>query len=80
MDIVQNLKKECEMCGSTATSICLKCPMYLCDSCFKIVHSQKKNSEHKKEKIDPVVPLDTKCPDHPKNIINLFCIDEKGNL
>ena len=78
MEISQNLSKKCEICGSPSTCLCLKCPLYLCDSCFKLVHNQKENAEHKKEKIDPIVPIDTKCPEHPKNLINLFCIDEKG--
>ena len=73
-----NQDKECEMCGSPPTSICFKCSMYLCDSCFKVIHNQKKKADHKKEKIDPEVPIDTKCPEHPNNIINLFCVDEKG--
>ena len=42
METSQNQKKECEMCGSPPTSVCLKCLMYLCDSCFKIIHNQKK--------------------------------------
>jgi len=37
--------------------------------------NQKNN--HKKENIDYFVPIDTKCPDHPQNPINLFCVDEK---
>ena len=74
----QSLKKECEVCGSDPTSICYTCFMYYCDSCFKISHAQKKKSDHKKSKIDPIVPIDTKCSKHPQNIIDLFCIDEKG--
>ena len=35
--------------------------------------------QHKKEKIDYFVPIDTRCPEHDGNNINLFCIDEKGN-
>ena len=39
---------------------------------------KKKNTNHKKEKIDYFVPIDTRCPEHEGNRINLFCIDEKG--
>ena len=40
----------------------------------------KKNSQHIKEKIDYNVPIDTRCQDHNTVPINLFCIDEKGNI
>ena len=33
---------------------------------------------NKKEKIDPYIPIDLKCPQHPRVSNNLFCIDEKG--
>ena len=36
-----------------------------------------KNDKHKKEKIDYFIPLDTKCSEHPKVPVNLFCLDEK---
>ena len=70
--------KTCEICGNDATSLCFKCISYFCDSCYKFIHDKKINSNHKKEKIDYFVPIDTKCPDHPKDRINLFCVDEKG--
>ena len=38
----------------------------------------KENKDHKKEAIDYNVPIDTWCPQHEKNTINLFCLDEKG--
>ena len=44
-----------------------------------MIHSIKENSNHKKEKIDYYVPIDTRCPDHPKVELNLFCLEEKGN-
>ena len=46
----------------------------------KPVHGKKENKDHKKEAIDYNVRIDTRCPDHDKIPINLFCIDEKGNL
>ena len=70
--------KECEICEENATSLCFKCKMYLCDSCFKLIHDKKKNNQHIKEKIDYFVPIDIKCPDHPEDRIYLFCLDEKG--
>ena len=71
-------KKLCEVCEDEATCICYKCFIYLCDSCYKIVHIRKKDEQHKKEKIDFLLPIDTKCPAHPKVINNLFCLDDKG--
>ena len=70
--------KQCEICKNDATSLCLNCLSYFCDSCFKFIHDKKVNSEHKKEKIDYFVPIDTKCPDHPQIPLTLFCTDEQG--
>ena len=53
---------------------------YFCDSCYKFVHEKKKNNNHQKVDIDPFVPFDTKCPEHPNVPVNLFCIDDKGKL
>ena len=39
----------------------------------------KINSNHKKEKIDYYVPIETRCHEHPNVALNLFCLDEKGN-
>ena len=72
--------KNCDMCGENANSLCFKCQMYLCDYCFKTIHSMKLSSQHKFEKIDYYVPIDLKCPEHPDVPYNLFCVDEKGNL
>ena len=71
-------KKICEVCKDEATCICYKCFLYFCDSCYKIAHNRQKDKEHKKEKIDFFVPIDTKCPEHSKVINNLFCLDDKG--
>ena len=70
--------KECEICKSNATCLCLKSYSYFCDSCFKLIHDKQVNSNHKKEIIDPFVPIDIKCPEHDKYSMDLFCIDEKG--
>ena len=61
--------KLCDICKINATSLC-----------FKFVHDKKVNLNHKKENIDPFIPIDLKCPDHPQHIMSLFCLDEKGNL
>ena len=74
----ENKIKLCEICETNATVLCLNCSCYYCESCFKFVHEKKAKSNHKKESIDPFVPIDTKCPDHPNIPMNLFCIDEKG--
>ena len=56
----------------------MKCKNYFCENCFKVIHQLKKYSEHKKENIDPFVPIYLKCPEHQEIPMNLFCIDEKG--
>jgi len=71
--------KGCEICEeSNATCLCYTCLQYFCDSCFKYIHDIKKKSKHKKEILDPFVPIDLKCPEHPTIHLNLFCLDEKG--
>ena len=81
MEIIKKNSKQCEICkDEEATSLCLDCYNYFCEACFKFVHNRKKNSNHKKEKIDLFVPIDIMCPDHGRNSINLFCIDEKGKI
>ena len=72
--------KYCEICESLATNLCLKCLAYYCDSCFKLIHTKKDKNQHKKEKIDNLVPIETKCQEHPKYPKELFCIEEKSNL
>ena len=54
--------------------------MHLCDSCFKYIHDKNINKNHKKEKIDFLIPFPLKCSEHPKDRINLFCLDENGKL
>ena len=81
MEIIKKNSKQCEICkDEEATSLCLDCYNYFCEACFKFVHNRKKNSNHKKEKIDLFVPIDIMCPDNGRNSMNLFCIDEKGKI
>ena len=77
-----NLKKckICEICKNNASCLCFQCNNYFCESCYKFVHDKQANSGHIKENIDPFVPIDLKCPNHPKDRMNLFCIDEKGKF
>ena len=72
------LIKECEICKSDALYICFECKSYFCESCFKFIHDKKKNSKHIKQNIDPFIPIDIKCTEHPDHPLSLFCIDEKG--
>ena len=74
------LFKECEICQLNATCLCFECNFYFCESCFKIFHCKQDKVGHNKEKIDLFIPIDLKCPEHPKDRMNLFCISEKGNL
>lgn len=78
MEEKKNENKLCEICGAIATSLCLQCISYFCDSCFKFIHDKQLNNHHKKENIDYFIPIDTKCFNHPKYPMELFCIDEKG--
>ena len=71
-------KKLCQICGEIANNLCFESVMYLCDTCFKYIHDKNINKNHKREKVDYFVPFSLKCPDHPKDRINLFCIDENG--
>lgn len=78
MEIKHN--KLCEICNQLATSLCFKCINYYCESCFKFVHEKEINKGHHKDNINNFLPIDLKCPDHPKIPMNLFCIDEKGKI
>ena len=80
MENKEKLLKYCEYCGDNAISLCFECLEYFCDSCYKLIHEKKLKSGHKKENIDLYVPIDLKCPDHPKNANNLFCLEEKGKI
>ena len=79
MEPKNELIKKCEIYTSYANSLCYECLNYYCDSCYKFIHDKENNSKHKKEKIDPFVPVEIKCPLHSKSPLNLFCIEEKGN-
>jgi len=77
----QKNTKQCEMCKvREAITLCLDCHSYFCEACYKCVHDIKQNSIHKKEKIDLFIPIETKCPEHEGSPMNLFCIDDKGNI
>ena len=77
MENKSNLIKKCEVCEIDATCLCFECLNYFCESCFKLIHDKKK-TQHKKEKIDPFVPIDIKCSEHPHGIMDFFCLDDKG--
>ena len=80
MELNQVNYKQCDMCkAKEASSLCPQCFSYYCDGCFKQVHEASKNKEHKKEKIDYFMPIDTRFPEHEGDNITLFCLDEKGN-
>lgn len=70
--------KDCEICDSNATCLCYKCYNYYCEQCYKFIHDKQKNSNHKKESVDPYLTFDLKCPAHPTYPMYLFCVDESG--
>ena len=73
-------KKICEYCGIDASYLCFDCCEYFCDSCYKMVHDKKLKSQHNKENIDPFIPFNLKCRNHPNFPNNLFCVDEKSKI
>jgi len=78
MEIKSKIFKQCDICGETATFLCFQCTQYFREICFKFIHNKKKNSQHEKEIIDPFIPIELRCPEHPGNLLNLFCLDENG--
>ena len=81
MEIKQKNFKQCDICKEEeANSLCPQCFYYFCEKCFKFLHEGTKIKEHKKEKIDYFVPIDIWCSEHEKNALNLFCVNEKGNI
>ena len=80
MNNIHSKIKLCELCHIQAAWLCFECYMYFCDSCYKFIHDKSINKVHKKENIDLFTPIDIKCTEHSKNILNLFCIDEKGKI
>ena len=72
--------KDCEICKSNATCLCFECNNYFCERCYKLIHDIKNDPQHKKENIDSFVPIDLYCPEHPKNRIDLFCLDDRGKF
>ena len=80
MEAQKNIK-QCDICkDEEATTLCIDCYFYFCEACFKYIHDKKKNRNHKKEKIDLFIPIETKCPEHEGILMNLFCTDEKGKI
>ena len=80
MESKQNFLKKCEICCKDASCLCFLCQSYFCERCYKVIHDLKNNPQHKKENMDPYVPIHVKCPEHPNVPMNLFCVEEKGNL
>ena len=74
------LIKKCDFCEGDANSLCIKCMLYFCDSCFQLAHKSEGKKTHSKEKIDYFCPIDTKCQFHNIYPNGLFCLDEKSNL
>ena len=78
MEIIQNKNFVCEIWNKKTSCFCLKCMNYFCDICYKLIHEKKEINQHKKEKIDYLIPIDLKCPFHPKYLNEYFCIDQNG--
>ena len=82
MEKIEKQFKDCEICYSNITCLCFKYNSYFCERCYKTIHDIKhdiKNDPtHKKENIDPFIPIELKCPIHSQNPMNLFCANDKG--
>ena len=72
--------KECSFCEIKAIYLCFQCRKYFCENCFKIIHDLKNNFEHKKELIDPFIPIEINCSEHPNYPLELFCLNDKGKI
>ena len=48
------------------------------ERCYKLIHDVKNDPTHKKENIDPFIPIELKCPIHPQDRMNLFSVNDKG--
>ena len=72
--------RECEICKEKGTNICYDCLSYYCNSCFNFVHEKLRNLFHETEDFESFNSIDIKCPKHPKNLINLFCFEEKRKI
>lgn len=70
--------KDCEICKSDASCICYECQSYFCEKCYKVIHEGENVLQHKKEKVDIFIPIILKCPEHSKEKISLFCLEEKS--
>ena len=73
------LIKKCGICKNDAICLCYECLNYFCEVCYKFIH-EKRNFNHKKEKIDPYILADINCSIHERGILDLFCVEEKGKL
>lgn len=80
MEAINNNLKKCEICEEEITNFHLENKKYYCDECYKYIHNKKTKKNHNKGKLDNLTPIGNKCPDHPDNLLNLFCIDEKSNI
>ncbi len=80
MEKVEKQFKECEICYSKASCLCFECNNYYCERCYKLMHEVKNDPKHKKEIIDPFIPIELKCSIHKQNPLNLFCLNEKGKF
>ena len=78
MEEINKDSKYCKICREAASFLCFDCVSYLCNACFKFIHDKKINQNHKTEKVDYFIPFDLQCQLHPKDRINLFCLEENG--
>ena len=69
----------CDLCKEPATNICYNCSFYLCNSCSEFLHEKSINSNHNKEIINGIIPINLKCKIHTKIPLSLFNVEKKGN-
>ena len=72
--------KQCDICKEEeAKSIVFNALIIIVILALNMSNKRIKILNIKKGKIDYFIPINIWCPDHEKDAIKFFCVDEKGN-
>ena len=64
----------CEQCGDVATLYCHNCNKKLCEKCSTAMHKDQYMKEHKIEPLEKAITQIQKCPEHPDQNIQYYCM------
>ena len=64
----------CENCGNVATFYCHNCCKKLCENCKNSMHKDQYMKEHKIEPLEKAITQIQKCPEHPDQNIQYYCM------